>query len=1094
MNSIIKKLSSVDKVVSSIIVCGLIAASVLSAQAGEDDIKTISGETWGKQSLTLTNNQSVTSVSIAVDQAPFVSDAEFPQPIFHIDASDTNGWEFTTSDGKLVVMTIPSKTGNGRKLECKATELPKTGWTPTLGPDYVTDVAALNGGAMIDFGVMGSKRGLYFDADTQNANSNGLYQIGTIVAVWGSENGGGWVLGGGYGNNGSGHIATGYLAHRGTDRSTHAHVDHQKMTSAPEAALFKGPALNSLLYSKTYLDSFRTVPALVGFSGNWQTLSVVLTSANGQATGLGVNDTRNGYQSRSGGQQIAEMIFFTEILTDDQRASVEAYLMKKWFGQSRLGYNSRAELAELIMRDSYQFPKEVYATANVSEDETLNIGKMGGGLYGGSLTKTGTGTLSIGDVAGYTGTLKINEGTLAFNRRTCPDSLPEKSFLHLDASKRETLTIVTENGTNFVEKWSDVEGRTFRDNNLMMTNVTAATRPIYREGMLNGEPVVDFGEFTNVDGKYLIAPEELPGIATVFLVIGVQNGGGHLLGTDSYPQTYTALLSRSDSDRVVNYTTRLWNPQGKSTSQNTYTASMHDGKTFIDGVQIEPSKGFPHRGYHVVAARIPGSSVRYLACAMKAYSYRGGQRLAEVVLYNRVLTDEEFMGAQAYLMRKWLKRDAPGYKSDVSAMRPDVQDVTLANGTTIDVDGGETVVVKKLTASGTVTKTGDGTLALQSATIGNLVLNGGTIESHAIPLADENGPAAYPVFHVDAARPDTFMFDVKGGTNFVSQWHDASVGNNAAASKGGWEQPWLRPAEEAEANGNPVVDFGVQGSKRALVFDKPIHTIRSAYILIGTQDSCGGFLLGSSGVEGSNFFCFHRGYDVGTTSEESDDYTRPLLFNNAYTAPVRNGDILIDGVVTNYNAGLNGAYQLVEFHPTKPVHASAFAMDRGGYAYRSGGQRLGEVILYDRVLSERERVATRNYLMKKWLGKEPVELPAETAPALTVTGNFEFGADSTWVIDLSTAGANKIVIDGTCTFADPQKVKINNIDSILNLPGNYSAVVMQAGAFANPQALENIDFLTDMEIPRGKIVTFTVQNDNEVVFKVSRRGMCIIIR
>ena len=47
--------------------------------------------------------------------------------------------------------------------------------------------------------------------------------------------------------------------------------------------------------------------------------------------------------------------------------------------------------------------------------------------------------------------------------------------------------------------------------------------------------------------------------------------------------------------------------------------------------------------------------------------------------------------------------------------------------------------------------------------------------------------------------------------------------------------------------------------------------------------------------------------------------------------------------------------------------ADGLAFDRGFGAGRSGGQRLDELIIYDRMLSDTERRQVEHYLYDKWL-------------------------------------------------------------------------------------------------------------------------------
>jgi autotransporter-associated beta strand protein len=297
--------------------------------------------------------------------------------------------------------------------------------------------------------------------------------------------------------------------------------------------------------------------------------------------------------------------------------------------------------------------------------------------------------------------------------------------------------------------------------------------------------------------------------------------------------------------------------------------------------------------------------------------------------------------------------------------------------------------------------------------LGSITVQAGSLKT-AVPAVADNAPAEEPAFHLDATRAETFELIAQNGTNFVKQWTDISGWRNAARrydTSASRPLPWLRTDDPA--NGHPVVDFGLRASCRVLVFDKPVSYIRAAYIVIGTQDGCGNFLLGYSG---SDICDFHRGGD-----DTLDDRNRPILGGFDFSQPLRDGLIYIDGVQTNYTAGLSGGYQLVEFHPVAGMRAAGLACDRYGgttsvgdlnseSARRTGGQRLGEVILYDRPLSERERMATRNYLLKKWMNRAPAALPADPTNALrqitvTASSNVTFSVgNAASVFSLSGSG------------------------------------------------------------------------------------------
>ena len=116
-------------------------------------------------------------------------------PAFWFDASDTSGW--TVGKGNAVTH-VPSKS-NARYLTSDVTGASWTGWgdVQNLAPVLAYDEDL--GANCLDFGVTGSLRAMIFDAEQPAgcAATNKLSTIGTAFMVIGSQNGGGWVFGGG---------------------------------------------------------------------------------------------------------------------------------------------------------------------------------------------------------------------------------------------------------------------------------------------------------------------------------------------------------------------------------------------------------------------------------------------------------------------------------------------------------------------------------------------------------------------------------------------------------------------------------------------------------------------------------------------------------------------------------------------------------------------------------------------------------------------------------------------------------------------------------------------------------------------------------
>lgn len=990
-----------------------LAAAASAATVSVTNTFTVSEASRAVDTLRLSDQASITAASAKLEGYP----VELGNPIFWLDASDTNNWTFTVaSDSTRRVTRIPSKIGTRALIFI---DNGVVDYAPTL----LAGDAELCGGNTLDFGGWNSRQGLYFDDN--GYGSNVLNNIGAVATLYGSQNGGGWILSGGYGDNGTGHIAQGYLFHRG-HYTRYADGDAESARTAISCAMIKSPAHAGACYGEAWQDGIPSIPTLVGLSGAYQSIVWSFKSVAPNVSGIGFNDGRGG---RTGGQRISEMMFFDRTLTREECAKLNAYLSRKWFNRDVLafnGYNEVATVSETPYTDSYNSNESkvrVNMVADIPSGETLAVGELVGGRRTGTFVKTGAGTLCLASAKGYAGQIKLNGGTVEIKRGgKLPAALPAEPVLHLDATAASSLTAVEENGTNFVTRWNSLNDEIYLGSKIFGYARNAASRPrLVEAGGPNNLAYVDFGAMSvqNGAGCYLKLTNAIKNVATVFWVVGAQNGGGSVLEANAFKRHGNGGYGNSYADSLFEST-------GKAIKSLTGgNANVSNAVLRIDGVRVPFNTGYPSPNWHIIAVRMPGSEdVSGIGCTDSGFY--GGMRLGELVVYDHPLSVEETAAAEQYLSRKWFGKDTPQY---AAAETLDLQRLSVdgAGGVKTSSDA----AVGELSGSGKIVKTGEGDLIVRKNSVfsGGIDLKEGRFVTREIEVAAADGAAENPVLHLDASRADSFNFVERGGTNFVASWHDIRQGRYEAISAVRWDSgaerplPWLRGDDPA--NGNPVVDFGLNCSCRALKLTRPINTVRSAYIVIGTQDGSGGFLLGSDSTYGANYD-FHRGGDMLNSYAPS----LPLTSDNART--VRAGEFYTNGVKAAYTSGLNGSYELVEMYTPMPAHVSALACDRYGGAvnptatnnetiYRTGGQRLGEVILYDRVLSERERVATRNYLMKKWIaGYVEQPLPEETAEVRVANIN---AADGTEIVADRPLSMNKLSGSGTVTLSGALDVR-----------------------------------------------------------------------
>ena len=453
------------------------------------------------------------------------------EPLFWFDASNREGWEFS-DEAKTKITKIPSKTGP-RYLTTDQTGGHFNNWFNTYAegvqsPVLVSDDPVLKPGCAVDFGALSSKRGLVFDPEVYPEGataSNSLRQIGTVIAVYGSQNGGGWLMGGG---------ASGYAWHRTTPPPVGG---GDFSWSVP---LFYGSTSEAARYSLVRHDGHVSRPQNVGFNRSWEVLSVITHNSSSTGTahawGLGINDARANMYMRSGGMKIAEMLIFQSRLDVATVAKIEAYLQKKWFDRAERGVAGNAHVGELSLYGNNQA-----ATVEVPASTTLTVDELQGGRgASASLTKTGAGTLKLSNAERYGGVLKLNGGKLEWDGKSAPAEadLPHDLFLRFDASDLSRLVTETDDGIEYVRCWNSQVAGTFNSKPLRAVAKSAGVRPVLRRDALGtGLHALDFLTvgaggacltFTTdlYLGTYAEASCSAPGVATVVAVVNAQNGGG----------------------------------------------------------------------------------------------------------------------------------------------------------------------------------------------------------------------------------------------------------------------------------------------------------------------------------------------------------------------------------------------------------------------------------------------------------------------------------------------------------------------------------------------------------------------------------------
>src|SRR5439155_18493336 len=117
--------------------------------------------------------------------------------------------------------------------------------------------------------------------------------------------------------------------------------------------------------------------------------------------------------------------------------------------------------------------------------------------------------------------------------------------------------------------------------------------------------------------------------------------------------------------------------------------------------------------------------------------------------------------------------------------------------------------------------------------------------------------------------------------------------------------------------------------------------------------------------------------------------------------------MLSDGTSFAMPTNANHGFNLVEVVATGPVSADGFNRDR---IYHAGNQWHGELLIYNTILSEADRLAVEQYLNRKWFGVGGNNtLPGDTA--LTLTGGATLDLAGTCQALRSLSGSTGSVVD-----------------------------------------------------------------------------------
>ncbi len=329
----------------------------------------------------------------------------------------------------------------------------------------------------------------------------------------------------------------------------------------------------------------------------------------------------------------------------------------------------------------------VYGKLNLNGfNETIN------GLYGPGTVDSGGGKLTVGENNAnfyFNGALTNSAGSLTLQKSgTGVMTLAGKSLASLGTSStivvsHGTLSVgfappvtgvarwfdaalpgaITTNTAGRITQWSDMSG-----NNAHAVNAGPTRLPVYAPNTLNGKPTLAFDSiYGNDGGEYLTFTRD-SSIRTVFSVF---KGESFLLGDNGGSVYHFHRATDNDA------TSPIWNANAST--------FIRGGTTYVNRVKVDgtavPMPTAANNGFNLITVQTTNSVIANTFNKDRTY-HSGKQSHAELLLYDRALTETERQQVEDYLAWKWLAVGTPAQNP-----MPTSSSVAVLPGAIFDLNG-----------------------------------------------------------------------------------------------------------------------------------------------------------------------------------------------------------------------------------------------------------------------------------------------------------------------------------------------------------------------------------------------------------------------
>ena len=722
------------------------------------------------------------------------------------------------------------------------------------------------------------------------------------------------------------------------------------------------------------------------------------------------------YEGRVGGCRIGEVVLYTNSLTHAERLKVSNYLMRKWKNDNGVLENVDADIVTLASDN---------VALGVPEGRRAKVQEVM--AKGGTLVKSGAGTLSVGAVSTLRNenppVVDVRAGDVEFESlSTDVDAPAANPYFWLDATVESSFVFTNgaDSAKEYLAEWHDKRS----DQTAVYAKIPTPKASDYVEGAwptlvrnaVGDKTVVDFGERglkTPTSSFMVLNTGTSANAYDAFVVLRFTSAAG--AGHDNVFGSSSINLYRSTQNA------RLLEGAGYGLYP-TWAATWT-----INGAPADPIRNgdasFGTSEFYVVSmSAATKQNVDYIGGKdrMGQGTTYGGQQVAEQIIYDRRLSPAERRQTIAYLMKRWRGDDAPGVgPTRIAAMKFADEIPAVVNSVC------ELEVDKISGGNGTLVKRGSGVASLSLRDMNEM--SDISVETGTLDVDFRFDDTS--VVHIDASRDDLLTFyvtengartnvtsvaDVRENGIVANAWinHPATNANTGLNCAVSYTNPVWRAIVREDGIARPAFDFGRKSgyyttkhedSSSAFRLSKRFTNIREAHAVFSDNDN----------NDRGHFFCDSSDYHYMRGGR--------ALFDKTYASPlVTNGYIAVDGnLVTGPYSYYPAGFHVISCAPTGNTSVGAIAGERN---IEAGGCYVSEMICFTNYLPELKRKYLQDMLMHKWMGRAKPAWP-DVYASITVAAGATLNITGDPILSVAKIGGGGTVTGGSFTNVSEIEVR-----------------------------------------------------------------------